>query len=309
MLGAGVIMNTPKVRELIDTRDLSSEIAAFEREWPSFTERAISGVENGIKLGYIPTEVRSRLPDALDKTRLMVVDPAVMMATSMTLAAYYHGGNDSVAVEAGQERPWSPDTPYNEALMHELVGHKLAGGTFVENRSKKSQGGITRTRSGFGFQASKGKRPYKNINEALAEHVSEGVENGDFETIDPEQRNEGVYTPYVSYRKIVAAFVESSAGIVQVRSFTNAHFEDTIPGGSFSFRRRLIHEARRAYGPGALQKLEKLLRVSDDVVKGLDDTDEVVKKLDEKILTRIHAPVVDTAGNITEPGRIDVGEG
>lgn len=81
-----------------------------------------------------------------------------------------------------------------------------------------------------------------------------------------------------------------------MKTVTKAFFEDTGPEGSTQSRRQLVREVSQAYGPGALNKLDKLMDLTDMIGNN---------RFDEIIFSRIHPPEVDDQGRVLKQGYID----
>lgn len=118
--------------------------------------------------------------------------------------------------------------------------------------------------------------------------------SGDFETIDPDERPEEESRSYENYRKVMADAYKKSGGMMQVRTLTNAHEEDTGPGGGISARKKFVRELVDTYGWGAIRKIDKLMQHAEDEPENM-----------ELILACIHPPELNGKGNITKQGWID----
>jgi hypothetical protein len=284
----GLISDT-FIKEMIDARDISSSHQALIEIWPTFKETFLDGIEKGIAEGYIPADVISRLGPGLTKTSVRIADAAVLWAFG-AISAYYSDEYDEIGVrhdvtKAGEK--------YIDNLAHEFI-HKISGGTFIS--PDKGSTKYSRARVGYSTSSTIPEDINKiGINEAVTQHLALGVLTGDFETVSPEKRDDGDKI-YKEYRKILATFIDRSMGLVNLKTITNGFFEDSGPKGSTELRRKLVRETKNAYGAGALNKLDKLMELSD-IVKA--------EKFDEIILSRIHPPKLDASHNIIEKGYID----
>jgi len=95
---------------------------------------------------------------------------------------------------------------------------------------------------------------------------------------------------------VFAEFIGRSQGAIDMKTVTKAFFEDTGPEGSTQSRRQLVREVSQAYGPGALNKLDKLMDLTDMIGNN---------RFDEIIFSRIHPPEVDDQGRVLKQGYID----
>lgn len=282
-----LIMQDPWVKEYLDKRDISDAHQQLVEAWPSFTRTFANGIQSGIDQGYIPGYVAARLDGALARTKVRMADGAILGIA----AGEYRNDVDEVwvrhdLVELGDS--------IEHLLVHELT-HKLSGGTFIIE-GETGQGSY-RLRAGFGTELRpKEKHLRIGLNEAVTQHMTMGIVTGDFETFDPDRREDGDRR-YYEYRKVVGTFIDRSKGLVDIRTLTNAFYEDTEPNGNIEARRKLVREVREAYGVGALNKLEELCGLTQIV----DAT-----RFDQVILSRIHAPEVDAQGNVVKQGWIDI---
>ena len=286
-----LVVQDPEVKNYISNRDLTPQNEALIKAWPEFISDYKDGLERGIKLGYIPAFVKDRLSDAFAKTRVRVVEAAAMSLVGPTTNAYYRANDDSVGV-----RHNSSDT--SEHLTHEFT-HKTSGGTFKHVADQAAEPNLSpyqRLRIGYSSISNKDTLIRTGLNEAVTEHITLGILTGDFETFDPDQRADG-NNIYYDFRKIYATAIKRSQGIIDVKTVTNGFYEDTESQGNISARRKFVGEFVDAYGVGALNKLEKLCEACDIVNQ---------EKLDEVILSRIHAPEIDADGKVVKKGSIDM---
>jgi hypothetical protein len=258
-------------------------IAIYPKVRTAFTE----GVYAGIGSGHLPPSVADRIAGTLDQTTVHVIDSAVL-GTFGEMSAYYQNERDEVGIAHDASEPHN--TQYDH-LMHELT-HKLSAGTFVHAADGLSQ---ERVRVGFTAQKKPGVFTRKGLNEALTHHVTMGIMTGDFETIDPDAREDKTY---YAYRKVLAAFVGQSHGLVETKTLLHAFFEDTTPSGNdLTARRKLACQVSSAYEPGALRKLDRLLELSGDIP---------IKQLAPLVLARVHPPEYSASGNMTRKAYIDI---
>jgi hypothetical protein len=289
------VLSDPKVKEFVARRDISDSHQKMVEVWPHFVDTFVAGVENGVKLGYIPGHIEKRLGDALEKTSTRVVDTAILAAYGIyDSSAFYLNTRDEVGLN---HEIADQDNEYHNNLVHEYT-HKVSGGTFKPHvETKPGEQPISdRPRVGYATEVRHNELKRTGLNEAVTQHLTMGILTGDFETIDPDQRSDGDRT-YYSYRKVLADFVEKAQGLIDVKTVTNGFYEDTGPEGSGSIeaRKRFIGEAVKAYGHGALNKLDKLCIF----------TDMSSSRLNELVLNRINPPILDKHGNVVSIGNID----
>jgi hypothetical protein len=279
-------MTDSKVLEYIAKRNVPIQAAnqKLTLDWPKFEVGFRQGVKRGIELGYIPSFVEKRLTNTFSKTGVRVIDTAIIQPLD---AQYIPERNELGLRHDILER----DEGYDGDLTHETA-HQLSGGTF-----EMSAGAPDRKRIGYATRMDKeGEKVKKTgINEAVTHHVTLGLLSGDFETIDPDMREEHDET-YYEYRKVLGRFIGQSKRLIDVKTLTNGFFEDTGPEGSTELRKKLVQEVKQAYGWGALNKLEKLCELSTIAKRS---------QLEEVVLSRIHAPEIDKQGNVVKQGWID----
>jgi hypothetical protein len=136
------------------------------------------------------------------------------------------------------------------------------------------------------------------INEAVTQHITMGIETGDFATLDPDARTDDDKT-YYEYRKVLAGFVDQSGGVIDVKTMIRAYFEETGPSGTMSARREFVRQSIRAYGPGALNKLEKVCEAAYMIPE---------EKVAEFLSTVLHPPVVNEQGDVIKVGYLDMSQ-
>jgi hypothetical protein len=287
---APLVLADPGVKNVLDKRgaELAGSHDRLVELWPKFKETFKQGVSKGIDQGYIPLDVKSRVIPAVEKTSIRVADNAMLEGSSAT----YDNERDEVGVS--NEIEGSINDSVEDSVIHEWT-HKLSGGTFKADKHDATV--LARPRVGFSTEVDAHTLTRTGLNEAVTQHITMGIVTGDFETFDPDERGDKDYT-YYRFRKVMATFLKRSRGIIDVKSVTNAYFEDTTSDGSTEARRAMIREVAQAYGAGALTKLDKLFELSDRVL----DHD-----LEGLVLDRIHAPVMNTDGTVAQQGYIDTG--
>lgn len=284
-----MIMADPEVQEIIKNRDISGSHQELVEGWPNFQKVFTSGVENGVEQGYVPAIVNDRVKDTLHKTGIRLIDGAIMY-TYGPLLAFYKPESDEIGVRHDLE---ALGESLEINLTHELI-HKISGGTF--RMPKVGSIEYTRLRAGLSSYKKSGILNRVGLNEAVTQHVALGVMTGDFATLDPDKRADRD-TGYFGYRKILAAFIGRSQGVVDAKTVTNAYFEDTGPQESFDLRRKLVREVTAAYGSGALSKLNTLMDLVGTVEKS---------RLEELVISRIQPTVLDDQGHIVTKGSLNI---
>lgn len=278
------VLKDTEVRQFIDNREVFDEYLNVLKIWPEFTAVFAKGVRYGINQGYIPSHVESQLDDSLALTKVRVADNAFLKGA----AGVYNESIDEVRVT----RDLTSKSDVFSVLAHEFV-HKISGGTFVNEHADKASS--RRLRAGFAtVTENPDKYLRQNITEAITDYVAMGILTGDYETIDPDQYHD-FRSSYHNELKLVSEFIGRSNGLVSMKMITNAFFEDTGPGGSFKNRKSLIRGTAKAYGPGALRKLEMLCALANGHVHSV-----------VSLASRIHPPVMDEQGRIVQRGWIDV---
>lgn len=250
----------------------------IEAEYQQATEQVKAGVLDGIRQGYIPQAVESRL-DTLSLTTMQVVDGALLQDD------HNHAGRTEAMYTTEDKILLAHDISMDVgvAVGHEDM-HKLAGGTFVQHPTDDR---LVRTRMGL-----KHRDKHEGLDEALTQHAIMGAVTGDFETIDPDKRQDGDKT-YYAERKILAAFTERSAGIIETRALTNAFFEDTEnTADTLQHRRALVAASRDAYGPGSLEKLDQILSEAGHI--DFENADAMQQL--QMLVDRVQPGTIDTNG-------------
>ncbi len=283
-----MVIADPKIQEMINGRDISESHQGLLEAWPHFQETYVQGVKNGVELGYIPKSVEDRLEAALTKTTVRVADSAVLDAYG-SMTAYYRNDHDEIGVRHDIQEVGEG---FHDNLTHEFT-HKVSGGTFKTPETDSTE--FKRSRVGFSTELKPEVLNRTGLNEAVTHHVTLGILTGDFKTLDPDKREDKDNT-YHSYRKVLAEFVDRSRGLIDIKTVTNAFFEDTGPEGGTQSRRKLVQEVKQAYGPGALNKLDKLMDLTDMIGS---------ERFDEIIFSRIHPPELDEQGHVVKQGYID----
>jgi len=283
-----IVMAGPKVQELINSRDISESRSGLLEVWPHFQETYVAGFRKGVELGYIPASAEGRLEAALTRTSVRVADSAVL-DTYGPMAAYYRNDHDEIGIRHDIEKIGEN---FQDNLAHEFT-HKISGGTFKTPEIDNTE--FNRSRVGFSTEFRPEVVNRTGLNEAVTQHVTLGIITGDFETLDPDTRADKDNS-YYGYRKVLSEFVGRSRGLIDLKTITNAFFEDAGPDGGIQSRRQLVKEVRQAYGPGALSKLEKLMGLADMI--GSDRFDEI-------IFSRMHPPELNEHGGVVKQGFID----
>ncbi len=301
--------STPEPRHNIGT-DMRVQGYLFDRQgevdtaaqevktvYPELVKELSAGIKDGIHKGYIPSEVASRLP-SLEQTNVKVVDIGIVREEDPLAAAEYDSSGDTVRIGHAHVG----DTATSMMVKHELL-HKVSGGTFVQD---PETGSYSRSRISFGNHEHRHKDEHENrrtgINEAVNQHLTMGVETGDFETFDPDRRTDRDRTYYGS-RKVVATGLDRSQGVMSVRALTRASFEDTSASAmNMGERRELVKEASAAYGPGAMRKISALANAAEAIAP---DDPKYHDRLQE-LTDRIHAPELNADGTVCAVGSIDI---
>ena len=278
------ILADPVIQEYLEKRDLSDAHTQLVEAWPKACRIVTEGVRRGIAEGYIPADVMQRLDDALQRTTVRVVDEAILSYYA-SASAYYQNTTDEIGLVHDTK---SEENFYVENSVHELL-HKLSGGTFWEGKTdsdatepKHTETKHYRPRVGFATMQGSGKaQTREGLNEAVTQHMTAAFMSGDFETLDPDQRTDG-NNIYYGYRKVLAALVERSGGQIDQKMVMNAYFEDTGAEGAITARMQFIRGIYKAYGSGALRKIDELMRSSETCLN--------VGELEERVLQCIVPP-------------------
>lgn len=292
-----IVMNDPRVLEFVNDRNLGESPQELIDIWPAFTVKYTEGINDGIEEGYIPESVRHRLAAALTWTGVRIVDAAVM-DTIGSMTAYYWSDRDEVGIRHDVRQCGET---LEENLAHEVT-HKISGGTFLKESSSEGEDAdlAVRSRVGYSTELRPDVMNRTGFNEAVTQHVTLGVLTGDFETIDPDKREDGD-TVYAPYRKVLSSFMEKAQGVIGVKTLTRGFFEDTDTYARIDERRRFVKEAVQAYGYGALRKIDKLFETTD-VLLETGNAD----RLEELVLSRIHPPRLGAGGEVISKGKIDI---
>jgi hypothetical protein len=295
--------------DYIEARRANVDHAKLVEVWPEFVERYEAGQAAGIEQGYIPAVAAERFAKSQKLTSVRLADAAVLNV---------NGADADYDMERHQVRLNDVRNKTKEQIVlnlaHEFV-HDDSGGTYLPKAATDEntihEGPIPGVQSFPGVDSIRSRTGYSNgldidkmtkpgLVEAVTQHIALGILDGDFETFDPMQRQDGDRT-YMQRRQVYAASVLNSEGIVQVKHLSNGIYEDTGPGGSFTDRRTMVRAYVDAYGWGAVRKLEKLCVMAEKMDS--DPTGIVTEKL---ILSRIHPPMVDVNGVVIKRGYIDV---
>ncbi len=285
---ASVMRAYPSLRDQIAGGEPEGPASDLLEAWPTFVDTLKSGTKMGVNTGYIPARIELLTDTALNETGLRSVGTTVRSVTGF-VAAYYESDSDDIGVfddmkELGEN--------YVENLVHEY-SHKISGGTFRLTEPESAT--YDRKRVGFGTEMKQSRYSKTGLNEAITQHMTMGILTGDFGTLDPDSRPDGNRS-YYSYRKAVAAFIGNSQGLIDLKTVTNAYYEDTVPGGGVQERRKMVQETVRAYGPGALTKLDKLCEATKIIPED---------KVAELVADVIIPPVLDNDSNVLQVGFID----
>lgn len=270
--------------------DRASQIEAQDQRmrelYPKILEELRKGVAEGVEEGYLVPAMAKRLEDAFIHTAVQTVDE---VALPNEFGAYTPGRD---IVELSSAAPNS-DTDIAVLVAHELIGHKAAGGTF---RQDQENGSIVRSRIGFAELGAN-----NLLDEAVEHHLALSCVHRDFAVVDPDKREDGNRVFY-GIRKVAAAFVDRSEGLIDLRNITRASGEDTDDTRTETTDRRAMHkQARAAYGPGAYRKLGILLEAADAIDPNAPDVQEQLQAVTE----RIHSPTAAPDGTRI-PGYIDI---
>lgn len=290
-----VFFEDPEVAMYLKSRE--SELNAahqwLKEVWPEFSRMYTAGVQRGIYDEYIPAYAKKRLEKALVVPHVRVVDGALLSKADERI--HTSGVYNHVTDEVWINHESRLDKIGILTLAHEFV-HKISGGTFVKGYDDKG----FRVRLGYVTETyDKSVILRDMLDEGVVHHVTLGVLTGDFETVDPDDR-QGINSlgnrQYRHARKVIGTSIKRSKGLLTARLFTNALFEDTGPGGGFQLRKNLIRAAQAAYGPGAMKKIGLLCDYAETA-----DPEQL-----EEMLSRIVSPVVDMHGRVLERGYIDI---
>ncbi len=285
------ILNAPEVIEYLASRDFSSAEAELQKLWPEVAKAYKQSISSMVAAGRLPESVVERLEDALRATSLQLVDDAVMDALSQA-DGIYDNRNDTIKISPS--RLEADRRGLQHLLFHELT-HKLSGGTFL--RTPDVPLGVSRSRTGFCTDAQRGDHVYSGINEAVTEHVTCGIEDGDLLTIDPTHRKDHSFV-YGAYRQTLAMAVERSGDLVTPHHIISAYFEDTGESGEIGERMQMVRGFIKAYGPHAVRSLEETMQRARYYTNDNGD-------LGEKLALCFSPPTFDEKGNYVCHGTID----
>jgi len=121
---------------------------------------------------------------------------------------------------------------------------------------------------------------------------------GDFETVDPYKRHDGNYT-FGWERTVLSAFLEGAHGLIDVKSLSDAYYEDSGPEGSIMARKKMMGQIRSAYGSGALKALEELMGMN---------CIENSRQRHSILAAAITSSTLDSDGKVTALGKIDASQ-
>lgn len=277
-----LILGHTAVQNFLDGRMLADEQKEIISRWNDIATEVQSYIISGISSGYIPKFVEQRLHDALYTTGVRIVDSE--LASHLGVVGFYENEHDFYGVKADSLN----DPDFIDTVLHEVL-HKLSGGTFWR-RGESNQ--PHRRRVGFGYELADGSMLRIGHNEAWNQHVTAGCKNGDFETIDPDKRDNDDRT-YYAERKILAKLIEGAEGLIDVKNAINAFFADGASEGGKDSMRRYIQQGNSAYGRGWLKKMSRLMEAASWMPIS-------------QVTEYVHGPVLDNDGNIIQPGTVDI---
>ena len=250
-----------------------------------------SGLNTGIELGYIPIELKqSSIDFTLLSTPIFLYD-GIDFGAYDVLGDYANATNRIRLLKSFEYNP----EQYLSVLTHERV-HVLAGGTFsgVSNDVFSY-----RTRTGFSqeihLEQEDSMLTHTALNEAITEHVTKSIINGEWDVIDPLKRNDffDVYV-YVTERHLLGDLIDKSAKIIDLKTIISAYFEDSEPNSGFKLRKAMVQQFIKAYEYGTLRNFEKLV----------DLKNRNPLSLDSEFRDMIHAPEIDKNGKVVKKGCI-----
>lgn len=285
------LFNDPSVKNYIDNRAASIEEQNQDliEDYPDIAQKFREGIAEGRKLGFVPEEVTDqRILDTTSNVGILISDSAILHSDHPTTGAAgdYNGQLDRIRIGSDVMKP-------KHTTIHELR-HKIGGGTFTQGDDLLDISDIVRTRVGF---QEKGR--HRAIDEALVEHATEAILNGDWYTLDPRERKESSEV-YLLERVLLAELIRHSGGILKLETLSRASLEDTHSKGGVAERRQMMRQFRKAYGPGAAHRYDKLV---EGIIKTRDD--KPLEQLLSEFLSYIKEPVIDESENVTEAGHID----
>lgn len=289
------VLADPKVKEFLGTIAVETHddehnqlLEAYQKADPLIR----AGVQSGIEQRYIPDNVIGRLDDALNRTKVQLVNKEVFgIVADPRFAAMYFPSADHVLIPHSTLQQASQQEQI-VLIAHEL-GHKLAGGTFIAGPNGQPQ----RTRIGFStLNVATGSVTKDGLDEALQHHLTLAILDGDFATMDPDQRQDGDEM-YHNVRKVMATFIDRAGGQIDLKAMTRGFFEDSGPDGSSKDRRQFVAEMMHTYGSHAVAGSSKLLDLANDLTE---------EEMATHVLPRIIAPEFGEDGSMTKMGAINL---
>ncbi len=202
----------------------------------SFTQR----FQEAVNSSWIPRAALAHLP-RLDNTKLIVDDGFRTNLESMG------GGEVGYADDSGYEVVVAPTLAKKpeRTLTHEFI-HVLDG----HDRVPFDEESIFRSKETAGlYRIFKGQVAGEAMNEAVVEHLTDSMWNGELDIIDPlsKVRKRAVYT---IERSLLHTLAQKGVKKVNVRRFIAAHFEDqdqTEVFGKDSAQTKLVEALREAF--------------------------------------------------------------
>lgn len=156
-------------------------------------------------------------------------------------------------------RPWTSKKQLASAFTHESL-HALSGTTTLKDGSGKlfsSRLGLGMDPVGESGYIVKSMARHRAINEGVTEYLNNLLIHGLHGAVSRHNRGKDKDTGhYVAEREIVQIIADR----VGIDTILEAYAEDYRPGqaGTLTHTRDFVRAIRRAYGPGFLQKLDKL---------------------------------------------------
>lgn len=245
-----------------------------------------SGVEAGIRLGYIPAEVENRIDTTLRHTAVQQVDPLILWAEGQ------YDNETAIIKSTSTSREAMVET-----LVHELL-HDSSGGTF----RMKPDGAIVRERVGFATTKGQEVKRRMPITEIANTHLEQAVVHGNFDVLDPDARHDGA--SYYGIRKAMAIAIDRAGGLIDLRTICRASFEDNSSTIKTTDRREMVRQWRRAYGINGLRRFEQLCVAVEYAEENIRQQDQL-DLLRNALYERIHAPIMDQDGSVLQAGYID----
>lgn len=272
------------VSEYLSTRAKNVEANKGEitSAWPETVHLVKAGFTKGRTLGYIPEELTDEeIDDRLSSVVIQLRDPLLTESS----IGYYDLEEDYVTLQV------KDPADKLRVLVHELR-HRISGGTF-----KKTGGLIQRERAGFQSPNKKEGGLHNNrFDEAVNEHITTSLINGNWDVMDPTKRKDGGYW---LERYVLSSLIDKSGGLIDIKTITRAGFEDTTPEGGVVRRREMMQQFLSAYQPGTIKRFETGLRM---INKYCDKYHELPKNQ----LDFIVPPVFDEAGKVISKGYLDL---